>query len=94
MSGRRISSEMHAQIKILSEESSSTREIAVRLQLAQKTVSRSISNFKTTGNYGYSKPKGRYKSTSKCMDESIILAAKKSPRKISESNPSCFTKRC
>lgn len=81
MPGKRISREMHAQIKILSEEGYSTREIAARLQLAQKTVSRSISNFKTTGNYGYSKPKGRHKSTSKRMDESIILAAKKSPRK-------------
>ena len=50
MPGKRISHEMHAQIKILSEEGYSTQEIAARLQLTQKTVSRSISDFKTTVN--------------------------------------------
>ena len=73
---------MHAQIKILSEEGYIARDIAARLQLALKKVSRSISNFKKNGNYLYSKPKGRHKNRSKRMDESISLAAKKSTRKL------------
>ena len=81
MPRKRISHEMHAQRKILSEESYSNREIAARLKLAQKTVSRSISNFKTTRNYAYLKPKDYHKSASKRMDKSIILSAKKSARK-------------
>ncbi|CAM1299525.1 Uncharacterised protein r2_g945 [Pycnogonum litorale] len=80
MPGKRISLEMHAQIKIVSE-GYSTRQIVARLRLAQKTVSRSISNFKTTGNYGYKKPTGRPKCTTKRLDDSIISAAKKSSRK-------------
>ena len=85
---------MHAQIKILNEEGYSTPEITARLQLAQNTVSRSMSNFKTTENYGYSKPNGRHKSTSKRMVESIILAAKNIIQKISERNPAGLTERC
>ena len=46
MPGKQISSEKHAQIKILYEEGYSTCQIARRLQVAQRTVSRSIFNFK------------------------------------------------
>jgi len=84
MPGKRIKLESHAQIKILSDEGYSSRQIAARLKLAQKTVSRSINNFKSTGKYGYEKPAGRPKSTTKRLDDSIILSAKKSPRKSSK----------
>ena len=53
MPGKRISSETHAQIKILYEEGYSTRQIAGRLQVAQRTVSRSIFNFKKSGKYSF-----------------------------------------
>ena len=62
MPGKRISLETHAQIKILYEEGYSTHQIARRLQVAQRTVSRSIFNFKKSGKYGFKKPTGRPKS--------------------------------
>jgi len=84
MPGQRITESAHAQIKILHEEGYTTREIASRLKLAQKTVCRSIINFRDTGKYGFNKPTGRPKVTTQRMDNSIVLAAKKSPRKSSK----------
>ena len=84
MPGRRISSENHAQIQILHEEGYTTREIGNRLQLTQKTVSRSINNFYSSGKYGFEKPSGRPRATTKRMDDAILLAAKKSPKKSSK----------
>ena len=43
-----------------------------------------INNFKSTGRYGYEKPKGRTESTIKRMDDAIILSAKKSSIKTSK----------
>ena len=54
--GRRIKPETHGQIKILSEEGYSTRQIAAGLQLLHMTAARSIDNFKSTGKYGCKKP--------------------------------------
>ena len=59
-------------------------QIATRLKLARTSVARSVNNFKSTGRYGYEKPKGRPKCTTKRMDDAIILSAKKSPRKTSK----------
>ena len=83
MPGKRVSSETLAQIKILYEEGYSTSQIARRLQVMQRTVSRSIFNFKKSGKYGFKKPLVIQKITNKCMDDSIILAAKNH----SESHP-------
>ena len=84
MTGKRIKAEDHAQIKVLREEGYSIRQIATRLKLACMLVARSVNNFKSTGRYGYEKPKGCSKCTIKHMDDAIILSAKKSPRKISK----------
>ena len=78
MPGKRISSETHAQIKILYEEGHRTRQIARKLQVFQRTVSRSIFNFKKSDKYGFKKPTDCPKITNKRMDDSIILAAEKS----------------
>ena len=90
MPGKQILSEMHAQTKIVFEEGYSTCQIARRLQVAQRTVFRSIFNFKKSGKYGFKKPTGRPKITNKCMDDSMILAAKNHP----ESHPGWTTKMC
>ena len=50
MPGKRKKLEIHAQLKILSDEGYSGRPIFERLELTQKTVSRSIHNFRFTGN--------------------------------------------
>ena len=84
MTGKRIKAEDHAQIKVLREEGYSIRQIATRLKLARMSVARSVNNFKSTERYGYEKPKGRPKCTTKRMDDTIILSAKKSPRKTSK----------
>ena len=84
MTSKRIKEEDHAQIKVLQEEGYSIRQIATRLKLSRTLVARSINIFKSTGRYGYEKPKGRPKSTTKRMDDAIILTAKKSPRKTSK----------
>ena len=75
MPGKKISYWMQTLIKILSKEGYSTGEIAARLQLEQKTVSRSINNFKITENYGYSKTKSHHKSTSKHMNGGVGVKA-------------------
>ena len=59
-------------------------QIATRLKLACTSVARSVNNFKSTGRYGYEKPKGHPKCTTKHMCDAIILSAKKSPRKTSK----------
>ena len=87
MPGKRISSETHAQIKILYEEGYSRRLIARRLQVAQRTVSRSIFNFKKYGKYGFKKPTGGPRIINKRMDDSIILAVKNHPESHPESHP-------
>ena len=84
MTGKRIKAEDHAQFEVLHEEGYSICQIATRLKLARTSVARSINNFKSTGRYGYEKPKGRTKTTTKRMDDAIILSAKKSPRKTSK----------
>ena len=84
MPGKRISSETHPQIKILYEESYSMRQIARRLQVAQRTVPRSIFNFKKSGKYDFKKAIGRPKITNKRMDDSIILVAKNHPESHQE----------
>jgi len=71
----------------LHEEGYSIRQIATRLKLARTSVAKSINNFKSTGRYGYEKPKGRPKSTTKHMDDAIILSAKNHPEK----HPKPFT---
>ena len=86
MTGKRIKVEDHAQIKVLRQEGYSIRQIAIRLKLARSSVARSVNNFKSTGRYGYEKPKGRPKCTTKRMDDAIILSAKKS-----EKHPKPFT---
>ena len=83
MPGKRFSSEMHTQIKILYEEGYTMHQMARRLQVVQRTVCRSIFKFKKSGKYGFKKLDGRPKITNKLMDDSIILAAKISPRKSS-----------
>ena len=92
MLGKRISSETRAQIKILYEEGHSKRQIARKLQVAQRRVSRSIFNFKKSGKYGFKKPTGRSKITNKRMDDSIILVAKKITQKVIQSHPGWTTK--
>ena len=84
MTGERIKAEDHAQIKVLREEGYSIHQIAIKLKLACTSVARSVNNFKSTGRYGYEKPKGHPKCTIKRMDDAIILSAKKSPRKTSK----------
>ena len=81
MTGKRLKPETHVQIKTLSEEGYNTRQIAARLQLAHMIVARSINNFKATVKYGYEKPTGCQKCTTKCLHDAIIFSAKKSPRK-------------
>ena len=54
------------------------------MKLAHTSVARSVNNFKSTGRYGYEKPKGHPKCTIKRIDDAIILSAKKSPRKTSK----------
>ena len=71
MTSKRIKAEDHAQFKVLHEEGYSIRQIATRLKLALTSVARSIINFKYTGRYGYEKPKGSPKSTTKRMDDAI-----------------------
>lgn len=84
MPGSRISPTTHAQIKCLNENGLSSREIASKLKLVQSTVVRSLKMQRKTNNFEYKKPSGRPRCTSKTLDDSIILAAKKSPRKSSE----------
>ena len=84
MTGSRIKSETYGQIKILSEEGYSTRQIATRLRLAHMTMARSINNFKSTGKYSYKKLTGHPKCTTKLLDDAIILSVKKSPRKTAK----------
>ena len=84
MIGKRIKAEDHAPTNVFHEEGYSIRQIATRLKLVRTSVARSINNFKSTGRYGYEKPKGRPKSTTKRMDNAIIFSAKKSPRKTSK----------
>ena len=86
MPGKRISSETHTQIKILYEEGYSTRQIARRLHVTQRTVPRSIFNFKKSGEYGFKKTTGRLKITNKRMEDSIILVAKNYPESHPESS--------
>ena len=83
MTGGRIRPESHAQIRILHQEGYSSREIATRLKLVQSTVVRSLKMQQTSGKYEYNKPAGRPSCTSKRLDNSIITAAKRSPRKSS-----------
>ena len=66
MPGHRLLSEIHAQIKVLSEEQYSTCEIACRLNIvSHKTVVRSIKNFINTREYRFKKPTGHSKNTTK-----------------------------
>ena len=84
MPGKRISSKSHVKIQILREEGYSSRQIVSRLKLYQKTVSRSINNYKTSVNYSYKIPSGPPKVTNKLTDDAIIIASQKSPRKSSK----------
>ena len=79
---------MHTQIKILYEEGYSMCQIA-RLQVMQRTVSRSIFNYKKSGKYGFKKPTGCPKITNKCMDDSIILAENITEKVIQAGLPKC-----
>lgn len=83
MVGKRISSVVHSQIAILHEEGYSSRQIAGRLSLVQSTVVRSLKMSQGTRKFSYDKPSGRSKCTSERLDNSIVKAAKKSPRKSS-----------
>jgi transposase len=81
--GKRILPTVHSQIAILHQEGYSSRQIAQRLSVVQSTVVRSLKASQSTGKFGYKKPSGRPKCTSDRMDNSIMKAAKKSPRKSS-----------
>ena len=77
MAGKRMRLETHGQIQILSEKGYNTHQITAKLQLAQMTVTRSINNFKANGKYGFEKPTGCPKCTTKRFDDARILYAKK-----------------
>ena len=74
MTGSRIKPETHGQTKIVSEEGYNIRLIVARLQFAHMAVARSINNFRSTEKYGYKKPSGHPKCTTKLLDDAIILS--------------------
>ena len=85
MIDKRLKTETHVQIKLLSEKGYSTRQIATRLHLIHMTVARSINNFKATGKHGFEKSTGCPKCTTKRLNDAIISSAKKSSRKTAKS---------
>lgn len=79
MSKKQLSTEVLAQIKVLSEEGYSTRAIAARLRLVQSTVSRNLAFMKKSGTFTRPKRPGRPKSTSVATDRAIVRHATRTP---------------